>query len=102
MANNFKEMIDKHWPSARAELNKAMKVTGDLLVKGEKAAVDLSKKGIAATKKISLGLLRDKHYYDLGKLVAGLNREKWAVNARIESLIKEIKKIGQDIKNVKE
>jgi len=97
----LQEMIDKVWPRTKKELEKAMVQTKRLIVEGEKHFKVISQKSIKNTKKLSLSLKREHLYYSLGKSTAGTPKTKWSSAKKINSLIKNIKKLDQEIKQIK-
>lgn len=99
--DKFKDVIDKLWPKTKKELEKAIENTKELINKGEKRLKVVSEKSINHTKKLSLGLKKEKLYYNLGKEAAYLSKSKWANNKKIGELISEIKGIDREIKKLK-
>lgn len=100
--NKIKEIINDLWPKAKKELEVALDTSKVLLKKGESYLKDLSDKSVKEAKKLSLNLSREKLYYDLGKVIAGIrDKNKWLQNSRISELIKKIKSLGGEIKKIK-
>ena len=96
-----KETIDNVWPKTKKELEKALKNTRSMLVKGEKYLKTMSDKGIEKTKKLSLTLRKEKLYYDLGKASASISPTKWKGSKKITGLMKEFKDLDVQIKKIK-
>jgi len=96
----LQEMIDKVWPRTKKELERGMVQTKKLIVEGEKQFKVISQKSIKNTKKLSLTLQREQLYYALGKSAAGTPRTKWGSAKKINSLIHNIKKLDQQIKQI--
>ena len=101
MGKNLKEMIDEYWPKAKVELEKALVTSKKLLGDGEKYLKEFSEKSAKNARKLSLGVVKEKLYYDLGRLVAGLSKNKWTENPQIGGLIQKIKKLNYQIKKIK-
>jgi hypothetical protein len=95
--DNFKHRWEKAWPEAKKELEKALKNARIALNKSEVYLKNVTEKGAEQTKKISLGLKKEKLYYDLGKEVAATSVTKWKSSRKISALLKEIKKIDKQI-----
>ena len=98
---SFKEVFDKVWPKAKKELDKGVKNARKMLVKSEKYLKELSEKGAAQTKKLSLSLKREKAYYDLGKAVSALPTTKWKTDRKVSLLIKEVRDLDRNISKIK-
>jgi len=99
--NTFQEVTKNVWPNTKKELEKMMKNAKTMLDKGEAHLKDFSEKSINQTKKISLGLQKEKIYYDLGKTTARTPTSKWKTTKRINKLLSEIKQIDKEIKKLK-
>lgn len=97
----LEEVVHKVWPKTKKELEIGLKNTKELLAKGEKYLKDFSEKSIKNTKKLSLNLKKEKLYYDLGKTIANLSKEAWLEDKCADSLVKEIKNLGREIKKIK-
>ena len=97
----LQEMIDKVWPRTKKELERAIVQTKKLIVQGEKHFKVISQKSIKNTKKLTLSLKREKLYYSLGKSVAGTPKTKWGATKKINSLIGNIKKLEEQIQQIK-
>ena len=91
----IKEVVDRLWPKAKKELDKGVKNAKKVLAQSEKYLKEISEKGVAQTKKISLSLQREKAYYDLGKAIFSTTAANWKTNRKITSLIKKIKKLNK-------
>ena len=99
--DTLKDFVKKAWPKTKKELEKGMAATKSMLIKGEKHLKDLSEKGIVKAKKISLSLLREKVYYNLGKSIAITPATKWKTSKKVGDLINEIKALNCEIKKIK-
>lgn len=97
----LKETFDKLWPLAKKELDIGVKEAKKMLSKSEKYLKELSVKGAAQTKKLSLSVKREKAYYDLGKAVASTASANWKTNRKISLLVKGIKDLDKDISKIK-
>jgi len=97
----IKEVVDKIWPKTKKELEKGIENTKKLLNKGERYLKVISDKSIDGTKKLSLSLKREKLYYNLGKLLARLNKSKWSKDNKINDLITEIRGLDKEIRKIK-
>jgi len=98
---SLREVFDKMWPKAKKELDKGAKNARKMLIKSEKYLKELSEKGAAQTKKLSLSLKREKAYYDLGKAVSVVPSTKWKASRKISLLAKGIKDLDRDINKIK-
>ena len=96
--DQIKELVEKIWPKTKKELEKAIKNAKDMLAKGEKQLKNLSGKGVERAVKISLGIRKEKLYYELGKSAAGTTVSKWQSSRKINSMLKEIKELDRQIK----
>jgi len=99
--NGFQEVTKNIWPNTKKELEKMMKNAKKMLDKGETHLKDFSEKSVNQTKKISLGLQKEKIYYDLGKVAARTPTGKWKITKKINKLLSEIKKLDKEIKKLK-
>ncbi|MFA7677262.1 MAG: hypothetical protein WCY34_03740 [Candidatus Omnitrophota bacterium] len=97
---HFRDMVEKIWPKTQVELEKAIKNAKKLLNSGEKYLKDVSDAGKKNTQKISMNIKKEKLYYDLGKAVSGIAQNKWATDKKIDKLVKEIKKLSRQVKNI--
>tara|TARA_Y100000031_G_C7988480_1_gene278014 strand:+ start:225 stop:539 length:315 start_codon:yes stop_codon:yes gene_type:complete len=97
----FRDVVDKVWPKTKKELEKGFANLKKTLSRSEKQLKELSDKGVKKTKKISLGLKKEKLYYDLGKLVASGTAIKSSKNTKIVSIVKKIKDLDKQIKSIK-
>lgn len=97
----LKDVVDKVWPKTKKELEKAIKNAKKYLAKGEEYFTEISEKGVKQTKRLCLGLKKEKLCHDLGKAVAVTAAAKWKTNKKITALIKEIKKLDSQIKQIK-
>ena len=98
--NTFQEVTKDIWPNTKKELEKMMKNAKKMLDKGEAHLKDLSEKSINQTKKISLGLQKEKIYYDLGKTTAHTPNNRWRTTTKINKLLSKIKQIDKEIKKL--
>ncbi len=98
---SLKATFDKLWPQAKKEIDTGVKNAKKMLAKSEKYLKELSEKGAAQTKKLSLSIKREKAYYDLGKAVSAASSTKWRTSRKISSLVKEIKVLDRDIRKIK-
>lgn len=99
-SNAFKEMIEKIWPSTKNELEKIIVNAKKMLDKGEGYLKNVSDKSINQTKKMSLILLKEKLYYDLGKTLSVVSSNRWKTNKKINSLLRKIKSINLEVKKI--
>lgn len=99
--DNFKEVVDKLWPKTKKELESAICNAKKFMVKSEKYLKSVSEKGVKETKKLSLGLKKEKIFYDLGKAVVKTAPARWKTDKKISDLLKEAKDIDCKIKKVK-
>lgn len=99
-SNSFKEIIEKIWPNTKNELEKIIVNAKKMLDKGEGYLKNVSDKSISQTKKISLILLKEKLYYDLGKILSTVSSNRWKTNKKINLLLEKIKSINSEIKKI--
>ncbi|MFH1767755.1 MAG: hypothetical protein ABH858_01155 [Candidatus Omnitrophota bacterium] len=98
--DKFKDVINKLWPRTKKELEKAIETAKSLIDKGEEHIKILSEKSIDSTKKISLGLRKEKVYYNLGKQLAVVPKGRWGKDEKIGGLINTIKAIDREVKKL--
>ncbi len=99
--SSFRKNFDKVWPQTKKELEKALTSTKKALIKGERYLKQVSDRSVVQTKKLSLGLQKEKLYYDLGKAVSASSLAKISSNKKVDSLLKKIKGLDQKIKKIK-
>lgn len=97
----IEEIAHKLWPKTKKELESALENTKEILSKGEQYLKDVSDKGIKNTKKLSLNFKKEKLYYDLGKTLSKIEKDKWPEDQKSEALLKKIKILDQEIKKIK-
>lgn len=95
---DVKELINKIWPNMKKELEKRITDSKKILEKGEEYVKEASKGGIEQVKKATLRIKREKLYYELGKLVSGTAKNKWATHKKIQELVREIRAINRKVK----
>lgn len=93
----FLEIRNNLWPKTKKELEKVLESSKKAIDTGEKYLRELSEKGIDKTKKIALGLKREKIYYELGRVVAATAKSKWQNAEKIDSLVEEVKQLTKEI-----
>ena len=76
-------MVDKVWPTAKKDLEKTLAQTKKLIAEGEKHLKEFTEKSVEQTRRVSLGIRREKVYYDLGRLVARTAPAKWKTTKKI-------------------
>lgn len=82
-------------------VEKAIETTKETFRKGEDYLKEVSEKGVKETKKVSLGLKREKLCYELGKAAAETAMSKWQSSKKIGDLMGQIKELNKEIKNIK-
>lgn len=82
-------------------VEKAIETTKETFRKGEDYLKEVSEKGVKETKKISLGLKREKLCYELGKTVAETPKTKWQSSKEIDGLMKQIRELNREIRKMK-
>ncbi|MFH1776350.1 MAG: hypothetical protein ABH952_02150 [Candidatus Omnitrophota bacterium] len=97
----IKEVVEKVWPKTKAELEKVIDNTKKMLNKGEEYLKVVSEKSINKTHEISLNLRKEKLSYKLGKLLAGIPKNKWPKDEKVNTILKEFKEIEKEIKKLK-
>lgn len=85
----------------REVVEKAIESTRETFRKGEDYLKEVSEKGIKETKKISIGLKREKLCYELGKAAAETAMSKWQSSKKIGDLMGQIKELNKEIKKMK-
>ena len=88
----------KLWELSKNDLDKALKETGALVKKGQTYIKDKSEEGRKTLEALALALEREKSYYELGKSLIKLPKNKWASNKKVDSYLSKIKKINKKIK----
>ena len=98
--DKLQKLIEKAWPKTKMEMDKAVKSTKETIRRSEIYLAKLSKKGARETQKFSLGLQKERLYYELGKAVINAGT-KWKTNKKVGALLREVKKIDSKIKKIK-
>ncbi len=99
--DTLKEAVDRIWPKTKKELEKGIASAKKLIRKSEKYIKEMSEKGVKQTKKLSLGLKKEKLYYDLGKTVSSTPADNWKSSKKIDAIVKEIKALEKKIRSIK-
>lgn len=97
----LKKVVERVWPKTKKELEKAIENAKKYLSKGEEYFAEVSERGVKQTKKLCIGLKKEKLCHDLGKTVAVTAAAKWKTNKKIAALVKDIKKLDSQIKEIK-
>ncbi len=97
----LKEVAEKIWPKTKKELEKAIDNARKIIDKGEDYLKVVSEKSIAKTRKLSLGLQKEKLYYALGKALLSVPKSRWSKDKKINSLVKQIKDTDKIIRKLK-
>ena len=96
--DTMKKTLSNLWKASRKEFDKMTQETGKLFKKGEKALTDASQKSKETLEGINAAILREKLYYQLGKVLAGMSKSKWAKSRKVNSLTKNIGRLNKEIK----
>jgi len=99
--DSLKYMVEEVWPKTKKELERGIASTKKILNKSEKYLKKVSDQGVAQTTKLSLGLKKEKLYYDLGKTIARTSPAKWVDNKRIKLLLRQIRSLDSKIAKIK-
>lgn len=97
----IKQRISKLWKSGRKELNWILKETTHLAKEGEVQIQKASKKTEKNLEKMVLSLQRKKLYYELGKSLGKLSKNKWGKSKKIKNLLVKINNISRNIKKLR-
>lgn len=94
----IQETLAKLWETSKKEIEKISKEAAVLLKKGEKSLKKASEKSKDNIAFINSAIQKEKLYYQLGKTLSGLPKNKWQKNKKITSMIKEISKLNKNLK----
>jgi len=94
--------IDRLIKNAKVGFKKFSQEVGVLAKKSEKNIVKASKAGKIQIDIMSLGVQKEKLYYDIGKKVASLNDKKSLNIPELDSYWKKLAKIDEDVDRKKE
>jgi len=97
----LKRKIEKLWKPVKKDLDKILKETTSLAKKGESYLKDISEKGKENLELLSLFLKKEKLYYQLGKVISTLPRNRWKEDKRVNEIVSQIKKINHILKKKK-
>ncbi len=97
----LKKTIDNLWKNTKKDLDKVLKETATLVKKGESYIKDISEKGKKNLEILKLSVEREKLYYQLGKTISSLSKNKWKDNKKVNELVTKIRKISRQIKSKK-
>ena len=96
------EVAHKTWPVVKKDLEIGLDASMKMLEKGDKAVQELSKKSTQHTKKFSLYLKREKHYHNLGKIVAHTPKSQWSKEEKIKGSLSDIHDMTKEMKQIEE
>jgi len=91
----------ENWPKTKKELERGMQSARKVMEQAEKQFKILSEKSAKSSKKLQLSLKREKAYHELGKLTAKTSRPQWSQSKKINTLVRDVKKLDRQIKNIK-
>jgi len=94
--------IDRLIKNAKVGFKRFSQEVGVLAKKSEKNIVKASKAGKIQIDIMSLGVQKEKLYYDIGKKVASLNDKKSLNIPELDSYWKKLAKIDEDVDRKKE
>ena len=97
----LKKKIDKLWKSSKKDLDKALKKAERLAKEGEHYIKDKSEKAKKQLEIMALSLQREKIYYELGKTIAKLPKNKWATAKKTQGFLSKIRGINIKIGKIK-
>lgn len=97
----LKQKLDRLWKVGKKDLDRILKDTSHLVQKGEDYIKEVSKKGEENLETMVLALQREKLYYELGRSLSSLSKNKWAKSKKVESSLAKIKKISRKIRRLK-
>ncbi len=97
----LKKKIKKIWKPVKKDLDRILKETTSLAKKGESYFKDISEKSKKKLELLSLSLKKEKLYYQLGKVVFSLPRDRWREAKKVDELISQIRKINHLLKKKK-
>ena len=93
----LKRKIDKVWRVGKKDLDKILKDSSRLVKKGETQIKDISKKAEKNLEVMVLSLQREKLYYELGKYLAKLTKNKWTDSRKAKNFLSKIKNTSRKI-----
>ncbi len=96
----LKKTISKLWENSLKEYDKMTKEGSKLLKKGEKNLRTASHTSKQRLEVVNLTVKREKLYYQLGKTTSKQPKSRWQKSTKIESLLKQIKKLDREIKKL--
>lgn len=96
----FDEFIQNNWPKAKQEMEKGIHEAKKLIVRGEKHLGEMTDKGLKHLRITVLNHRQEKHYRELGRLAASLERTDLASNEGVTQQINDIKAIDQEIQSL--
>jgi len=85
----LKKKIDRLWKLSKKDLERILKDTSRLAKKGEDYIREMSKKGEKNLEVMLLNLQKERLYYELGKSLANLSKNKWSSSKKAEALADE-------------
>ena len=97
----LKKKIDRLWKLSKKDLERILKDTSRLAKKGEDYIREMSKKGEKNLEVMLLNLQKERLYYELGKSLANLSKNKWSSSKKAEALLIKIRKTSRRISKLK-
>ena len=94
----FKKELHRLWGLAKNDLDKVFAETSRLVKKGETYIKDKSEEGRQMLEVMIPALQREKLYYELGKTLAHVSKNRWVSSKKVERFLIKIKKLNQKIK----
>lgn len=100
-SKELRRRIDRLWRLGKKDLDKTLKDATHLVKKGEVHIKDISKKAEENLEAMVLFLRKEKLYYELGKYLAKLPKNRWKSSKKAENLLITIKNTSRKIKELK-
>ena len=98
---SLEKKLQGMWKVARKDMEQVSKDTARFVKKGEDYIREISKKGEENLETMVLTLQRERLYYDLGKSLASLAKNKWTRSKKAEGALIKIKNISRKIKRLR-
>ena len=87
----LKKEIDKLWELHKKDVDGILENAQRLAKKGERYIRDKSKEGKKQLEIVAFNLQREKLYYELGKAISSLPKERWPTSKKPLEIIRKIK-----------
>jgi predicted hydrocarbon binding protein len=99
--DKLRKKIEKLWRTHKKDADKILSDVQRLAKEGSRYIKDQSERGLIRLEIAALNLQKERLYYELGKSIARLPKNRWSVSKRSLNLASEIKSINAKIANKK-